>query len=126
MTVRAHCVILSGIILAPLVWALMLPSELVAQTNCEEGNGLLDFAQPKAMSAQEVIKKLGTNEAATKEARLHYSYKQDVQELRMSEDSDERKFHTHLLLFILIGVASTLIAYFPPRPSAPFSPSIAI
>jgi hypothetical protein len=78
MTVRAHCVILSGIILAPLVWALMLPSELVAQTNCEEGNGLLDFAQPKAMSAQEVIKKLGTNEAATKEARLHYSYKQDV------------------------------------------------
>jgi len=57
---------------------LFLSADMRAQTNCEEGNGLLDFAQPKAMSAQDVIQKMGAMEATTKEARLHYSYKQDV------------------------------------------------
>ena len=58
--------------------ALLLSAKMWGQTNCEEGNGLLDFAPPKDMSAQEVIQKLGTMEAGTKEARLHYSFKQDV------------------------------------------------
>lgn len=57
---------------------LCLPAGLRGQTNCEEGNGLLDFAQPKTMSVVEVIQKLGAAEALTKEARQHYSYKQDV------------------------------------------------
>src|SRR5579872_4682232 len=56
------------------LWATLL----WGQTNCEEGNGLLDFAPPKGMSVQEVIQKLGRAEAATKEARQHYSFRQDV------------------------------------------------
>jgi outer membrane lipoprotein-sorting protein len=56
----------------------LFPAEMLGQTNCEEGNGPLDVAQPKAMSVQEVMQKLGSSESATKEARLHYSYKQDV------------------------------------------------
>jgi outer membrane lipoprotein-sorting protein len=55
-----------------------LPAGLWGQTDCEAGNGLLDFAAPKTMSVQEVIQKFGAAEAAAKEARLHYSYKQDV------------------------------------------------
>jgi hypothetical protein len=61
-----------------LLAALLLPPWLWGQTNCEEGNGLLDFAPPKTMSVQEVIQKLGAAEAVTKEARLHYTYMQDV------------------------------------------------
>ena len=57
---------------------LLLPARLWGQTDCEAGNGLLDFAPPKTMSAQEVIQKLGVAETAAKEARLHYTYKQDV------------------------------------------------
>jgi hypothetical protein len=40
------------------IFLLLLISTLSpAQTNCEEGNGLLDFAQPKTMTVQEVIQK---------------------------------------------------------------------
>jgi hypothetical protein len=55
-----------------------LHGSVQGQTNCEEGNGLLDSAAPKTLSVQEVIRKLGAAESATKEARLHYTYKQDV------------------------------------------------
>jgi len=61
-----------------LVLVTLLPGRAWGQTNCEEGNGLLDFAQPKNMSVQEVIQKFGAAEAVAKEARLHYTYKQDV------------------------------------------------
>jgi hypothetical protein len=56
----------------------LLPAGLWAQTDCEAGNGVLDFAPPKTMSVQEVIQKFGAAEAVAKEARLHYTYKQDV------------------------------------------------
>jgi hypothetical protein len=61
-----------------LLWVLLLPARLWGQTDCEAGNGLLDFTPPKTMSAQEVIQKFGAAEAVTKAARLHYTYKQDV------------------------------------------------
>jgi hypothetical protein len=57
---------------------LLAPSALWAQTDCEAGNGLLDFAPPKTMSVPELIQKFGAAEGAAKEARLHYTYKQDV------------------------------------------------
>lgn len=60
------------------ILALLLPAGLWGQTDCEAGNGSLDSAPPKMLSAQEVIRKLGAAEAAAKEARIHYSYKQDV------------------------------------------------
>jgi len=60
------------------VYVLLLPAGLWGQTSCEEGNGPLDLAAPKTMSVQEVVQKLGVAEAAAKEARLRYTYKQDV------------------------------------------------
>ena len=48
------------------------------QTDCEAGNGLLDFAPPKTISLPEVIQKMGVAEAAAKEARRHYSFRQEV------------------------------------------------
>jgi hypothetical protein len=65
-------------ILAVLIFVLWLPAPVRGQTNCEAGNGELDSAPPKTMSAEEVIRKFGAAETATKQARLHYTYKQDV------------------------------------------------
>jgi hypothetical protein len=61
-----------------LLYALLLPAGLWAQTDCEAGNGPLDSGPPKTLTEQEMIQKLGAAEAVTKEARLHYTYKQDV------------------------------------------------
>jgi hypothetical protein len=56
----------------------LLPVGLWGQTECDAGNGALDTAPPKTMSVQDVIQKLGAAEATAKEARLHYTYKQDA------------------------------------------------
>lgn len=61
-----------------LLSALLLSAGLWGQTNCEEGNGVLDSAPPKGVSVAEVIQKFGAAETAAKEARTHYSFRQDV------------------------------------------------
>ncbi len=71
----------------------LLPASLWGQTDCEAGSGPLDAAQPKAMSAQEVIQKLGAAEAVTKEARLHYTYSQDVLVQTLSGKEVTGEFH---------------------------------
>jgi len=57
---------------------LLSPWALSAQTDCNAGNGPLDSTPPKTISVQEVIQKLGAAEAAAKQERTHYTYKQDV------------------------------------------------
>jgi hypothetical protein len=69
-------VILSGTVLALLPCVLLQQAR--GQTDCEAGNGLLDFSPPKTISVQDVIQKFGAAETATKEARRHYTFKQDV------------------------------------------------
>lgn len=64
-----------------------------AQTNCEDGNGLLDFAQPKTMTVPEVIQKFTAAESAVKEARTHYSYTQDALVQTLSGKSVDGQFH---------------------------------
>ena len=75
------------------VSALLLPECLHGQTDCEAGNGPLDSATPKTTSAQEVIQKFGAAEAATKGARLHYTYKQDVLLQTLSGKDVTGEFH---------------------------------
>jgi hypothetical protein len=80
--------VFSGIFLV-----LLLPAGLWGQTDCEAGNGLLDFAAPKTMSVEEVIRKFGAAEAVAKEARLHYTYKQDVLMETLSGQNITGEFH---------------------------------
>ena len=80
-------------LLALLTLVSLLPIALQAQTNCEDGNGLLDFARPKTLSVEEVIRKFGAAEAETKAARLHYTYKQDVLVQTLSGKSVTGEFH---------------------------------
>jgi hypothetical protein len=69
----------SGTARAVLIAAVWLFSAIaIAQTDCAEGNGLLDSATPKGVTVPELIQKLGAEEAKVKEARTHYTYTQDV------------------------------------------------
>jgi hypothetical protein len=70
--------LIQGAVRLAVVLAVLLPTGLWGQTDCEAGNGPLDSASPKTTSVQDVIQKLGAAEAVAKEARLHYTYKQDV------------------------------------------------
>jgi hypothetical protein len=73
--------------------AFFLPGRALGQTNCEEGNGALDSTPPKTVSVAEVMRKLGAAEATTKEARTHYSYKQDALMQTLSGKDVTGEFH---------------------------------
>jgi len=75
------------------VCALGLPVRMQSQTDCEAGNGLLNFAQPASMSVEDVIRKFGTAESVTREARLRYSYKQEVLVQTLSGKDVTGEFH---------------------------------
>jgi hypothetical protein len=75
------------------VLLLLLPLGLWGQTDCETGNGPLDTAPPKTMSVQELLQKFGATEAVTKEARLHYTYKQDVVMQTLAGKNVTGEFH---------------------------------
>src|SRR5437762_9569716 len=48
-----------------------------AQTDCADGDGVLENNPPKNMTAQELIKKFTAEETKVKEARAHYTFTQD-------------------------------------------------
>jgi len=68
-----------------------LPSALIAQTNCDEGTGPLNPAQPQGVTPQQIIEKFGAKEEIFRQALNNYVYTQDitVQELDGSTVSGE-------------------------------------
>ena len=79
------------VILIFLVSVLLLPAALLGQTNCDEGTGPLNTAQPQGMTTQDIIQKFAAREELFREARNNYVYTQDitVQELDGSTVSGE-------------------------------------
>jgi hypothetical protein len=67
--------------------------EAVAQTDCAEGNGTLDSAPPKGMTAADVIQKFAAGETKVREARAHYTYTQDVLVQTMNGTAVDGQFH---------------------------------
>jgi hypothetical protein len=61
-----------------LVLAVLIPAHAPAQTDCAEGNSVLDMAPPKNMTPQQLIEKFAAQETKVKQARAHYTYTQDV------------------------------------------------
>jgi hypothetical protein len=62
-----------------LISALVLtPAALVGQTNCDEGTGPLNPAQPQGMTPQQIIDKLAAREEIFRQARNNYTYTQDI------------------------------------------------
>lgn len=70
-----------------------LGSHVMAQTDCAEGNGVLDMTPPKNMSADELIQKFAAQETKVKEAREHYTYTQDVLVQTLNDKSVDGQFH---------------------------------
>jgi hypothetical protein len=77
----------------PLLIFLFISAGVWAQTDCDAGNGTLDSDPPKTITAAQIIQKLGTAESAAKEARLHYTYKQDVLMQTLSGKNVTGEFH---------------------------------
>ena len=69
----------------------MMPMAVIAQTNCDEGTGPLNPAQPQGMTPQQIIEKFGAKEEVFRQALNNYTYTQDitVQELDGSTVSGE-------------------------------------
>ena len=62
-----------------LISALMVtPAALIGQTNCEEGTGTLNPAQPQGITPQEIIQKFAAREEMFRQARNNYTYTQDI------------------------------------------------
>ena len=57
---------------------LLTPAALLADTNCEEGAGTLNPAQPQGMTTQEIIQKFAAREEVFRQARNNYVYTQDI------------------------------------------------
>jgi len=64
-----------------------------AQTDCADGNGVLDSTPPKEMSAEQLIQKLGAQETKVKQAREHYTFTQDVLVQTLNEKAVDGQFH---------------------------------
>ena len=57
---------------------LLMSVALWADTNCEEGAGTLNTAQPQGMTPQEIIQKFAAREELFRQARNNYVYTQDI------------------------------------------------
>jgi len=64
-----------------------------AQTDCAEGNGVLDMAPPKDLTPDALIKKFTENENKVKEERSRYSYTQDVMVQTLNDKTVDGQFH---------------------------------
>lgn len=76
-----------------LLCALVLPTRLQGQTDCEAGNGLLDFAPPKSVSVPDLIRQFGAAESAAKQARQRYTFRQEVLMQTLSGNEVTGEFH---------------------------------
>ena len=75
------------------LFVVLLPAGLLAQTDCEKGNGPLNFALPKDLTSEALIQKFGAAESVTKAARNHYSYTQDVRVQTLVANAVDGEFH---------------------------------
>ncbi len=75
------------------VLVIAFSASLWAQTDCAEGNGVLDSTPPKEMAVQELITKIAANESRVRDARSHYTYTQDVMVHTLSGTTVDGQFH---------------------------------
>jgi hypothetical protein len=64
-----------------------------AQTDCSDGNGVLDTTPPKDLTPPALIQKFTAEEAKVKAARLHYTYTQDVLVQTLNGKDVDGQFH---------------------------------
>jgi hypothetical protein len=88
-----HPKIAFGVFVGMLVFMLSLAlAAQRAETDCEDGNGKLNTAQPQDVTVQELIQKFAGKEGVFKDARNHYTYTQDVIVETMDGDAVDGSF----------------------------------
>ena len=78
------------------IWVILLAGFVgtsCAQTDCADGNGVLDTAPPKDMSPQDLIQKFVAGEDRVQAARSHYTYTQDVMVHTLDGKKVDGQFH---------------------------------
>jgi len=70
-----------------------LSARAPAQTDCAEGNGVLDMTPLKNMTPQELTQKIGAQETKVKDARAHYTYTQDLMVQTLNGNAVDGQFH---------------------------------
>ena len=75
-----------------LLWGAGLARAL-AQTDCAEGNGVLDTTPPKDITPAALIQKFATEETKVKEARSHYAYTQDLMVQTLDGNTVDGQLH---------------------------------
>jgi hypothetical protein len=80
-------------VLVPIFVFAFLAAPANAQTDCADGNGVLDNTPPKDITVQQILEKLGAQEAKVKEARSHYTFTQDVMVQTLNGSSVDGQFH---------------------------------
>ncbi|PYX50045.1 MAG: hypothetical protein DMG79_07135 [Acidobacteria bacterium] len=81
------------VLAATLILVCGMRTSVQAQTDCAEGNGVLDTAPPKGMMVDEIIKRLGEEETKVKQAREHYTFTQDVLVQTLNDKAVDGQFH---------------------------------
>ncbi len=66
---------------------------LTGQTDCAEGNGILDTAPPKDMTVPQLVQKIAAEENKVRDARTHYTYTQDVLVQTLNDKAVDGQFH---------------------------------
>lgn len=72
---------------------LICASAARAQTDCAEGNGILDTAQPKDTTVPQLIQKIAEQENKVRDARMHYTFTQDVMVQTLNDKAVDGQFH---------------------------------
>jgi hypothetical protein len=80
-------------LLFPIMLLALLPCWAHGQTNCEDGNGPLDSAEPKGITISQIIEKLGAGERMVKEARNRYTFTQEVRIQTLAGTEVDGQFH---------------------------------
>jgi outer membrane lipoprotein-sorting protein len=81
-----------AMVIALAIFVLLSPLALMAQTNCEAGNGPLNTAQPQSVGVQDLIQKFAGQEAIFREARNHYTYTQEITVQTLEGDTVDGEF----------------------------------
>lgn len=75
------------------VLAVLIPEHALAQTDCSEGNSVLDTTPPKNMTPQQLIEKFAAQEAKVKQARTRYTYTRDLMLQTLNGNAVDGQMH---------------------------------
>ena len=68
-------------------------SQAVAQSDCADGNGVLNMDPPKSMTVPDLIQKFTAEETKVKAARAQYTYTQDLMAQTLGDKGPDGQYH---------------------------------